>query len=556
MDAFIGLLERINAVMLSVPVLLALLATGVLFTFWSGFCQYRSLTHGVGLVSGKWQSGKGPGAISHFQALAAALSATVGLGNIAGVAIAVELGGPGAVFWMWLVGFAGMAVKTFEVTLSMLYRNTDDNSNPHGGTMWVAKNGLTQAFPGIGKLGGVIGGLFCLPLILFAITGGNMFQAWSVATNTEVYFGIPTWATGIALSIAVGAVILGGIQRIGQIAGMIVPFMCGIYVLCGIGVIIANYEAIPGVFRLIFSSAFNPTEATGAFMGAGVGTAFIFGMKRALFSSEAGLGSAPIAHSAVKTREPVTEGVVAGLEPFIDTIVVCTITALVILSTGAWNRPADAQWPSAPRMVVTENGSYAPARDTIPAGDLDAGDTVFTRVEVVISDTESKTARVYAEVASVQNGVAELNWTPLSAQNALTVTGQATGVFRDYPGAALTAFAFDSAFDGLGRYMVSLAIMLFALSTIITWSYYGEQGWVYLTGGRAVTLYRIIWCLLIIVPCLGFVKRITEIDTISTVALGFMMAVNLPLLWIMGSRGVAAWKDYFRRLDSGEITEV
>lgn len=556
MDSFIGLLDRINAVMLSVPVLLALLATGVLFTFWSGFCQYRSLTHGVGLVSGKWQSGKGPGAISHFQALAAALSATVGLGNIAGVAIAVELGGPGAVFWMWLVGLAGMAVKTFEVTLSMLYRNTEDNSNPHGGTMWVARNGLTQAFPGIGKMGGVIGGLFCIPLILFAITGGNMFQAWSVATNTEVYFGIPAWATGIALAIAVGMVILGGIQRIGQIAGMIVPFMCGAYVLCGIGVIIANYEAIPGVFKLIFTSAFSPTEASGAFMGAGVGTAFIFGMKRALFSSEAGLGSAPIAHSAVKTGEPVTEGVVAGLEPFIDTIVVCTITALVILSTGAWNRPADAQWPAPPKMVVIEDGSYEPTRSNIPAGSLKTGDTVFTRVQVVVTDENVKPSRIFAEVESVHDGMAVLDWTPLTPGNVLTVTGVSNGVFKDYPGAALTAYAFDTAFDGLGRYMVSLTILLFALSTIITWSYYGEQGWVYMTGGRAVTLYRVIWCALIVVPCLGFVKRITEIDTISTVALGFMMAVNLPLLWVMGSRGVAAWKDYFRRLDSGEITEV
>ncbi len=556
MDTFIGWLDRINAVMLSVPVLLALLATGVLFTIWSGFCQYRSLTHGVGLVSGKWQSGKGPGAISHFQALAAALSATVGLGNIAGVAIAVELGGPGAVFWMWLVGLAGMAVKTFEVTLSMLYRDTTDASNPHGGTMWVARNGLSERFPGIGKLGGVIGGLFCLPLILFAVTGGNMFQAWSVATNTEVYFGIPAWVTGLTLAVAVGAVILGGIQRIGQIAGMIVPFMCGLYVLCGIGVIIANAEAIPGVFRLIFTSAFSPAEASGAFMGAGVGTAFIFGMKRALFSSEAGLGSAPIAHSAVKTREPVTEGVVAGLEPFIDTLVVCTITALVILSTGAWDRPANAQWPAAPQMVIQQDGSYAPSRDMIPAGDLETGDTVFTRVQVVLSDEESKAARIYAEVTSVHDGMAELTWSPFNAGAALTVTGQTDGVYKDYPGAALTAFAFDTAFDGLGRHMVSLTIMLFALSTIITWSYYGEQGWVYLTGGRAVTLYRVIWCVLIVVPCLGFVKRITEIDTISTVALGFMMAVNLPLLWIMGSRGIAAWKSYFRRLDSGEITEV
>lgn len=554
MDSFIALLDRINAVMLSVPVLLALLGTGVLFTFWSGFCQYRSLTHGVGLVSGKWQSGKGPGAISHFQALSAALSATVGLGNIAGVAIAVELGGPGAVFWMWVVGFAGMAVKSFEVTLSMLYRNTDDQTNPHGGTMWVARNGLPQAFPGIGRWGGFIGGLFTLPLILFAVTGGNMFQAWSVATNTEVYFGVPTWVTGVILAVAVGMVILGGIRRIGQIAGMVVPFMCGLYLLCGIGVIIMNAEAIPGVFKLIFYSAFNPTDASGAFMGASVGTAFIFGMKRALFSSEAGLGSAPIAHSAVKTSEPATEGVVAGLEPFIDTIVVCTITALVILSSGAWNRAPTAQWQHAPAIEANASGMFAPTKEVIPSTTLRAGDTVF----VLASDASSEwIRRIYGEVQSVTDGQARIVWsgiTPPDSAHALQLAEP--GVFKDYPGAALTAFAFDSAVNGLGRWMVSITIMLFALSTIITWSYYGEQGWVYLTGGRAVTLYRVIWCALIIVPCLGFIKRITEVDTISTVALGFMMAVNLPLLWALGSRGIAAWKDYFRRLDAGEITEV
>ncbi|MGB1556219.1 MAG: alanine/glycine:cation symporter family protein, partial [Oceanococcaceae bacterium] len=400
------------------------------------------------------------------------------------------------------------------------------------------------------------GGLFCLPLILFAVTGGNMFQAWSVATNTEVYFGVPTWVTGSLLAVAVGLVILGGIRRIGQIAGLIVPFMCGLYVLCGIGVIVVNAEALPSIFQLIFHSAFNPAESTGAFIGAGVGTAFIFGMKRALFSSEAGLGSAPIAHSAVKTKEPVTEGIVAGLEPFIDTLVVCTITALVILSSGVWNRAPAASWDKVPQLAIQADGQFAPVNNTIPAGSLSKGETVFAHLMVSVTADIDEASRMYGKVSKVAEGMATIDWQPYTQKGVLTVAIRGQGVYQDFPGAALTAKAFDSAADGLGRWMVSLAIMLFALSTIITWSYYGEQGWVYWFGGKHITLYRVLWCALIVVPCLGFVRRITEIDTISTVALGFMLAINLPLMWLLGSRAMGAWKDYQRRLKAGEITEV
>ena len=315
MQEFFNVINAINGVMLGVPMLLALLAVGLIFTIWTRFCQYRSLTHGVGLLTGRWTGSKGEGAISHFQALSAALSATVGLGNIAGVAIAVELGGPGAVFWMWLIGLVGMALKTTEVTLSMLYRDTSDPNNPHGGTMWVAKRALPELSGRLKQAGPIIGALFTLPLILFALTGGNMFQAWSVSDTTHAYFGVEPWISGVVLAVIVGLVILGGIRRIGLIAGTLVPLMCVIYVIAGLFVIFINRDVVPEVLALIFTSAFSPAEATGAFVGASFGTAFIFGMKRALFSSEAGLGSAPIAHSAVKTKEPVTEGVVAGLEP-------------------------------------------------------------------------------------------------------------------------------------------------------------------------------------------------------------------------------------------------
>ncbi|MEN8718742.1 MAG: alanine:cation symporter family protein, partial [Oceanococcaceae bacterium] len=238
--------------------------------------------------------------------------------------------------------------------------------------------------------------------------------------------------------------------------------------------------------------------------------------------------------------------------PFVDTLVVCTITALVILSTGAWNRSADTQWPAPP--ALTAEGILD--RTTVAAGSLAPGQRVFVHVEKASAQGDTTPTRIHGDVTGVTAQMATIRWTPLSLNAGESVVRMGTGVYRDYPGAALTAHAFDTAVPGLGRWMVSLAILLFAVSTIITWSYYGEQGWVYLTGGRGITVYRTLWCALIVLPCLGFVKNITDIDTISTVALGFMLMVNLPLLWLMGSRGMAAWKSYFRRLDNGSLTEV
>lgn len=540
MQQFFDVINAINGVMLGVPMLLALLAVGLIFTVWTRFCQFRSLTHGVGLLTGRWTDDKGEGAISHFQALSAALSATVGLGNIAGVAIAVELGGPGAVFWMWLIGLVGMALKTTEVTLSMLYRDTSDPDNPHGGTMWVAKRALPELSSRLKNAGPIIGGLFTLPLILFALTGGNMFQAWSVSDTTHAYFGVEPWISGVVLAVIVGLVILGGIRRIGLIAGTLVPLMCVIYVIAGLFVIFINRDAVPEVLALIFTSAFAPAEATGAFVGASFGTAFIFGMKRALFSSEAGLGSAPIAHSAVKTKEPVTEGVVAGLEPFIDTVVVCTITALVILTSGVWQRDAQASFDQPPTFVQTESG-WAPAADTLPAGQWQSGSQVF-----IVVDTDTGRQRLFGTI-----GEDSIDWRAMTSATAPLATD--AGLYADYTGATLTAKAFDSGADGLGKWMVTLAVWLFAISTIITWSYYGEQGVIYLFGSRGVVPYRALWCALIVVTCLGFIRTSGELDSISTVALGFMLVINLPIMLVLGHKMTRQYRDYFARIRSGEI---
>jgi AGCS family alanine or glycine:cation symporter len=550
MEELFEKLTALNSYMLGETMLKVLLGVGVLFTLWSGFGQFRSLTHGLRLVAGKVPgvSGSGSGVLSHFQALSAALSATVGLGNIGGVAIAVSLGGPGAVFWMWVVGFVGMALKTTEVTLSMLYRNTDDPANPHGGTMWVAKKGLGALLgPHIGAL---IGGLFAVALIAFGLTGGNMFQAWNVANITEAYFGVTPWVSGLIMAAIVAAVILGGIRRIGTITGLLVPFMCGLYLLSGLYVLSVNADRLPEVLRLIFRCAFAPAEAVGAFTGAAAGTGFIFGMRRALFSSEAGLGSAPIAHSAVKTPEPATEGIVAGLEPFIDTVVVCSITALVILVSGTWNRGPVATWDSAPTMVHTQQvNQWQPSAFALPArtdeGVFIPGEQVFVVVEV-----DGQRQRLYGHVGFDDSGLS-IDWRPLYSVTTPVLAEAA--VFEDLPASTLTAKAFDTAHPGLGRWMVTLTVWLFAISTLITWSYYGEQGVVYLLGNAWVMPYRIVWCGVIAVTCLGFIRTDAEIDTLSTVALGFMLAINLPTMVLLGSKAMAAQRDYFRRLKRGEL---
>jgi alanine or glycine:cation symporter, AGCS family len=550
MESFFAFLQAVNAVMLSVPVLLALLGVGVLFTIWSGFGQWRSLTHGVQLLRGQVPgvSGQGAGALSHFQALSAALSATVGLGNIGGVAIAVSIGGPGAVFWMWMVGLAGMAIKATEVTLAMLYRDTSDPDNPHGGPMWVCRRGFAELSPALGKFGAIVGGVFALMILLFGFTGANMFQAWNVGEITRVYFGVPSWITGLICAVIVGAVILGGIRRIGAVAGRLVPLMCGIYVICALGVLIANAEQLPAVLRLIFEGAFSETEGVGAFTGATLGVAFIFGMKRALFSSEAGMGSAPIAHSAVKTPEPVTEGVVAGLEPFVDTLIVCTMTALVILVSGVWQRGPVADWPTQPELVQTAPGLWRPATTVLPqaAGAWTVGDQVF----IVVETAPGKRAKLYGDVVGPA-GEPSVAWRPLASESPPRFAER--GVFLDYPAATLTAIAFDSAFSGLGQWMVTLTVWLFAISTMISWSYYGEQGVIYLAGERWVMPYRWLWCATIFVACLGFIRTDRELDTLSTVGLGFMLAINVPTMVILGSKAMRAWHDYFRRLQAGRI---
>ncbi len=599
-------IESLNGILFSDYTVYALLFTGVLFTIWSGFGQYRALTHGVSVVRGKYDDKSDPGAINHFQALSAALSATVGLGNIAGVAIAVALGGPGAILWMWVIGVLGMAIKMTEVTQSMLYRNTEDPDNPHGGPMFVVKKGFAKW--GLAPIGTIIGGIFVVTLLISAITGGNMFQAWNVADITKTYFGIDQIITGIVLTVLVGLVIIGGIKRIGAVAGRIVPLMCVLYMLAAGYVLIINIGEIPSMLALIVKSGL-PTwlggesaNPEGAFLGGTFAYAAMWGVKRALFSSEAGQGSSPIAHSAAKTDEPVREGVVAGLEPFIDTIVVCTLTALVILSSGAYNRDAEASFfdPGAIQIVQAVDDDGAAIENTwtletppLPPMTDDArrirqsdemadgwreGETIFI---VVAADQNEDTGRdlrkITATVTKSGDGVGmwTASWGNLESEMKPTFRlnedgSPDLGLYGDYAGASMTAYAFDRVQPGLGMILVSIAAWLFALSTMISWSYYGEQGVYYFFGTHgegfakpAVLVYKIVYCLLILattalaMPMFGengdkaIIGTDTELDMWTTLGLGVMLVANIPIMLIFGSQAMKAYREYFKRMDAG-----
>lgn len=640
-------INSINGVLFSDYTVYALLITGFVFTCWSGFGQYRALTHGTQVVRGKYDDKDDPGAINHFQALSAALSATVGLGNIAGVALAVALGGPGAIFWMWVIGILGMSLKMTEVTQSMLYRNTHDPDNPHGGPMFVVKKGLAEsknlrlpagiAFAavsiGLGWLGNdvfassmplymgialammfiglafssisghVIGGIFVVTLVISAITGGNMFQAWNVADITFTYFQVPQIVTGIILTVLVGMVILGGIKRIGAVAGRIVPFMCAIYIIAAIVVLSMNLGEVPAMLGLIVKSGLPDflggasADATGAFLGGTFGYAAMWGVKRALFSSEAGQGSSPIAHSAAKTNEPVREGVVAGLEPFIDTIVVCTLTALVILSTGAYNRDAESNYLDIADIQIVQaadftvdNPSWTLETPTLPNMSADArrirtspentagwrdGEIVFF---IVAADEDSNTGRNLRKISGTVSrddaDVWHVAWDTLDSQQVPEFRthddGSADlGIYGDYAGASMTAYAFDRQFPGLGKWLVSIAAWLFALSTMISWSYYGEQGIYYFVGGmsdkfakNAAFIYKIIYALLILfttalaMPLFGpdkkaFIATDHELDMWTTLGLGVMLVANIPIMWIFAAKSMKAYHEYFGRMGGG-----
>jgi len=563
----LSIMEQITTVLWGPWTFFVLMGAGILFTLWTKFVQFRAVSHGIHVIRGVYDDPHEPGAINHFQALSAALSATVGLGNIGGVAMAMAVGGPGSLFWIWIVGFLGMAIKTVEVTLALMYRNVDDPENPHGGAMWVIDKTLGRHNDWRKPLAKFLAGTFCVTLIISSFTGGNMFQSWNVGEVLNVYFGIPQIATGIVLAVLVGMVIIGGIKRIGDVAGKIVPLMCALYVLAALAVLLINVQQIPAMLWLVVQSAFTPVAAAGAFVGVGVYAAFEVGLQRALFSNEAGQGSAPIAHSAAKTNEAAREGIVSGLEPLIDTILICTLTALVILCTGTWNRDAIGNIQGQVSLVeqngvlTLESPTSVQALPELPSWEKwQPGSQIFMVVNVP-SEVEGvlyQRSKIYASiVAGSSAGQDELRWgdVPAGATWILNENGEPDKrIYRNFVGASLTGHAFDRAFPGLGKWLVTLAVVMFALSTIISWGYYGEQGVVFLFGDRGILPYKFLFLIgTIIAPVMITTDR--ELGVLTDLGTGLMLWANMPILLLMGVLAVRELSVYFKKLDAGEFKE-
>jgi len=394
MENFVAIHDRVNALVWGAPLIIVLMGTGLFLTIWTGGIQFRRFGFAIREVLGKVLSkGDGTGTVTPFQAVATALASTVGVGNIAGVATAIHLGGPGALFWLVISGVFGMCTKFCEIAVAIHYRETDANGTMRGGAMYVLKNGLKLPW---------LGAVFALLTALAAFGIGNMVQANSVADAVRASFGISVQVTGLVLMALVALVVLGGIRRIVEVTQYLVPFMCIAYVLGATTIIILNASELPRAIGLVFDGAFNGTAAVGGFAGAGVMHALRLGIARGLFTNEAGLGSAPIVHSAAVTDHPVRQALYGVFEVFIDTFVVCIVTGLVLLTTGAWELPLD--------------------------------------------------------------------------------------------GAAMSAKGFELGLPGAwGHTVVTIGILLFAFSTLVGWSFYGETAAVYLLGARAAVPYRIAW---------------------------------------------------------------
>lgn len=446
----------------SIPLAVFWLVLGAIyFTIRMGFINFRAFRHAIQVVQGKYTNPDDEGEVTHFQALAAALSATVGLGNIAGVAIAISIGGPGATFWLIVAGFLGMSSKFAECTLGQEYRQTRSDGRIMGGAMYYLSNGLSEI--GMPRLGKVLAVMFAILCIGGSLGGGNSFQvnqSMGALSESIPFLVTYPWAYGLFMAILVGIVIIGGIRRIASVADKIVPAMAAIYIVGCLVVIFTNMEAIPSAFAAIFSQAFTPEAGYGGFIGV-----LVVGFQRAAFSNEAGVGSAAIAHSAAKTEYPVREGIVALLEPFIDTVVICTMTALVIVVSGAYNNPEYAD------LVASNNGA-------------------------------TLTSRAFGE---------HITWFP---------------------------------------YILSAAVFLFAFSTMISWSYYGERCWAWLFGDGSSQVYRLLFVTFVFLGSIITATNVLDFGDLMILGMAFPNVLGVLLL---SGKVRAALDDYWGKYKRGEL---
>ena len=506
-----------------------LLGTGLFFTIYLRFPQIRYFNFALKVVRGKFDKKDDEGDTSHFQALTTALSGTVGTGNIAGVAFAIHLGGPAALFWMLVTAMVGMTTKFVEVTLSHKYREKISDGTMSGGPMYFMKNGDFRLFGNKVSLKWV-GILFAFATVLSSFGTGNLPQINSISNSMLASFGIHKMITGGVLAILLGAVIIGGIKRIAKITEKLVPLMAVIYVFGAFSVIIFNYENIIPSFISIFSELFSGSAAVGGFLGASVSYAISRGVNRGLYSNEAGQGSAPIAHASAKTNEPVSEGLVAILEPFIDTIIICTITGLVLLSSGVWsekhqNTFAQADLVLLDRLYLEEDQDDVKILFDYLNGEANVENGILlNNISIIHARSIAEDVIIYDN--SMNRFTGKMNIIDGKLQENLIVEGKSL-----VHSAPLTALAFDKGFLGnYGNYIVSIGLLLFAFSTAIAWSYYGDRAMTYLFGAGSVVYYRIVYVIGFFIASFA---DTTIIWNVSLITIALMTIPNLiGLLWL------------------------
>lgn len=511
-----------------------LLGTGLFFTIYLKFPQIRFFKHAIRIVRGKYDKTTDVGDASHFQALATALSGTVGTGNIAGVALAIHLGGPAALFWMLMTAFLGMTTKFVEVTLSHKYREKDNKGHIAGGPMYYMKNAMNARWLAV---------IFAIATVLSSFGTGNLPQINSIANAMYTSFNLNHIITGGVLTVLLGFIIIGGIKRIAKVSEKLVPFMAITYFIGALLIIVFNIENLIPSISAIGGNILSGTAATGGFLGATFSFAFNRGVARGLFSNEAGQGSAPIAHAAAKAHEPVSEGMVAILEPFIDTIIICMLTGLAVLCSGAWADKVQNDFQDTDLYILAQQyddksesdrmklSNYMTERETLPlfTGDLNIQNGKITNAVTIIH------SRSQAEDVFIEKGKAPFTGT-LKIVNGRLIRTQGDGNVK-FSGksllasAPLTIEAFKRGpLGNYGEYIVTIGLLLFAFSTAISWSYYGDRAITYLFGAGAVKYYHFVYV------AGFFVASFTDttiIWTLSGITIALMTIPNLVgILWL------------------------
>jgi len=503
----------------------ALLGTGLFFTIYLRFPQVRYFRFAFRVVRGKFDKADNEGDTNHFQALTTALSGTVGTGNIAGVALALHIGGPAAVFWMLMTAAVGMCTKFVEVTLSHKYRQKAEDGTMAGGPMYYMKNKL-----GMGWLAAIFAGA----TVLSSFGTGSLPQINSIADSLNATFGLDEMLVGGVLAILLGLVIIGGIKRIAAVTSRLVPGMAAIYFVGAFAVIFYNYENIIPSIISIFSDVFTGSAAIGGFLGASINFAFNNGVGRGLFSNEAGQGSAPIAHASAKANQPMSEGLVAILEPFIDTIVICTITAIAILSSGVWKDKLQNEFDYTDMIVLegtyndqTDDGierlsDHLSGKDPIPFFDgelrVEDGKILNENVSIINARSLAENVIIKRDGQPANEPVEIINGKPAD----ILLVFEGKSLVHSSP---LTAETFTRSFFGeWGKYIVSIGLLMFAFSTAISWSYYGDRAMTYLFGSSSVKYYRVVYVIGFFIASFA---DTTIIWTLSAIAIAVMTLPNL-----------------------------